>query len=136
MRERERERERDGERERRDEVYKVKALYYFCCNIFKNGVPDPTNSYSVDVDFITTEGDFLQEYSCSISPSGERGCISRAVDLRLKTIPGMCLPVPKSPQLTRHFTTIMMLTVSVGGWVSCFVTVTAGRPWWDNGWLL
>ena len=43
----------------------------------------------MDVDFVTMESDLLQEYSCSISPGGDRGCISRAVDLRMKTIPGI-----------------------------------------------
>jgi hypothetical protein len=45
----------------------------------------------MEVDFIATEGDLLQEYSCSISPGDDGGCISRAVELRIITIPGMHL---------------------------------------------
>ena len=82
-----------NEREReRESIGIIKALQMIICFVaFQNGIPGLTNSQSIDVDFITTEGNLIQEYSCSISPGGERGCISRAVDLRMKTIPGMQL---------------------------------------------
>ena len=82
---------------------------------FQNGILRLTNSPSMDVDFITAEGDLLQEYSCFISPGGDRDCVSRAVDLRIRTIPGMHLHPKSSTQLAYHSTTIMILTVSVGG---------------------
>ena len=63
---------------------------------FQNGILSLTNSPSMDVDFITADGDPIQEYSCSISPGGDRDCISRAVDLRIKTIPGMHLHLKSS----------------------------------------
>ena len=63
---------------------------------FQNGILSLTNSPSMDVDFITADGDLIQEYSCSISPGGDRDCVSRAVDLRIKTIPGMHLHLKSS----------------------------------------
>ena len=90
--------------------------------IFQDGILSLTNSPFMDVDFVTSEGDLLQEYSCFISPGGDRGCISRAVDLRIRTIPGMYIIFTGGslnlPQLARHSTTIIILTVSVGGRVA------------------
>lgn len=68
------------------------------------------------VDFIIGR-DYLQEYRCSISPRGERDRLSRSVDLRLKTISGMCLLKVKTfLRINVRSTTIMLQTVSVGGW--------------------
>ena len=95
----------------------LRLLLFF----FQNGILSLTNSPSLDVNFITTEGDLVQEYSCFISPGGgDRDCVSRAVDLRIRTIPGMHLHLKSSTQLARHSTTIMILTVSVGGRVAIY----------------